>query len=88
MIFNKPKFWDKSNFTLWPYLLLPFSLIINLINFFRQKTIQQNKIEIPIICVGNLYLGGTGKTPLSIELHKILKNLKKKPAFIKKKIRK
>jgi len=42
------------------------------------------KFSIPIICVGNIYLGGTGKTPLAIELFKILKKLNKRPAFVKK----
>ena len=38
----------------------------------------------PIICVGNIYLGGTGKTPLVLEIFKITKLLGKKPAFVKK----
>ena len=40
--------------------------------------------SIPIICVGNIYLGGTGKTPLCIEIFSILKNLNMNPAFIRK----
>jgi tetraacyldisaccharide 4'-kinase len=35
--------------------------------------------------VGNVYLGGTGKTPLCIEIFIILKNLNKNPVFIRKK---
>ena len=34
--------------------------------------------------MGNIYLGGTGKTPLSIEIVKILEKLNKKTAIIKK----
>ena len=34
--------------------------------------------------MGNIYLGGTGKTPLSIEIFNILKNFNKNPAFVKK----
>ena len=37
-----------------------------------------------MICVGNIYIGGTGKTPLAIEICKILLKINKKPAFIKK----
>lgn len=37
-----------------------------------------------MICVGNIYLGGTGKTPLSVEIFEITKSLGKKPAFVKK----
>jgi len=38
-----------------------------------------------VICVGNIYLGGTGKTPLCIEIFSILEKLNLNPAFIKKK---
>ena len=34
--------------------------------------------------MGNIYLGGTGKTPLAIEIFKITESLGKKPAFVKK----
>ena len=34
--------------------------------------------------VGNIYLGGTGKTPLCIEIFQILRSLKLNPAFVKK----
>jgi len=44
----------------------------------------QRKFSIPIICVGNIYVGGTGKTPLALEIFKIVKSIGKNPAFIKK----
>ena len=34
------------------------------------------------MCVGNIYLGGTGKTPFSIELLSILERLGKKACFV------
>ena len=40
--------------------------------------------KIPIICVGNIYVGGTGKTPLSIYIYNLLKSKKFKPAIVKK----
>jgi tetraacyldisaccharide 4'-kinase len=45
---------------------------------------KTNELSIPIICVGNIYLGGTGKTPLCIEIFSILKNLEINAAFIRK----
>ena len=85
MNFLKPKFWDKNHISVYSILLLPFSWLILLINKLRSLLIKRNKFSIPVICVGNIYLGGTGKTPISIEIKKILDNLNKKSVFIKKK---
>ena len=80
----KPRFWDSNKFSVWPYVFFPFSVIINLINLLKFKYSKKEKFNIPIILVGNIYLGGTGKTPLCIEIFQILKSLKLNPAFIKK----
>ena len=80
----KPKFWDSREFSVWPYFFFPFTLIINLINLLKFKYSKKEKFDIPIILVGNIYLGGTGKTPLCIEIFQILRSLKLNPAFVKK----
>ena len=80
----KPKFWDKNYLTLFSLILLPFTLIYKLIFFFNRKTKDEKKFSIPIICIGNIYIGGTGKTPLSIKTFDILRDLKKNPVIIKK----
>ena len=80
----KPKFWDSSEFSVWPYFFFPFTLIINLINLLKFKYSKKERFDVPIILVGNIYIGGTGKTPLCIEIFQILKSLKLNPAFIKK----
>jgi len=85
MKFFKPKFWDKNKISFFAILLFPFSLLIKLLNFFKKLLTKTHKSSIPIICVGNIYLGGTGKTPLCIEIFSILKNLNKNPVFIRKK---
>ena len=85
MKFFKPKFWDKNEISLFSILLFPFTLLIKLLSFFKQLITKTQKCSIPIICVGNIYLGGTGKTPLCIEIFFILKNLNKNPVFIRKK---
>ena len=85
MKFKKPKFWDYKKPNLLSYLLLPltFPLIIN--NFFlKSKKNHDSKKRIKKICVGNIYIGGTSKTPLTIKIYQILKNLNFKAATIKK----
>ena len=85
MKFLKPKFWDNNQISLYSIFLLPVSLLIQIINFVRRLMVKSHKFSIPIICVGNIYLGGTGKTPLCSELFSILKNLNKNAVFIRKK---
>jgi len=50
----------------------------------KRSLTKSSQSSIPIICVGNIYLGGTGKTPLCIEIFSILKSLNMNPAFIRK----
>jgi tetraacyldisaccharide 4'-kinase len=76
----KPKFWLERN--LLSYILYPFSIITYLINLLKKNYIKK-KFKIKIICIGNIFVGGTGKTSLSIELSEILKK-KYKVVFIKK----
>ena len=79
----KPKFWDKDSLNIMSILLYPFTYILDLkklINFF-QRPKKYNQVK--TICVGNIYLGGTGKTPLVDFLSKNLKK-KFKTAIIKK----
>ena len=85
MIFFKPKFWDKKQISLFSILLFPIALLVKLFSFFKRFLTKTNQCSIPIICVGNIYLGGTGKTPMCIEIFSILKNLNMKPVFVRKK---
>ena len=87
MRIKKPKFWDNEKKTILSFLLLPFSylyLALFWINRVLKNSISNKKTTIPVICVGNIYIGGTGKTPLAREIYKIIKSFGKKPAFVKK----
>ena len=65
MIFLKPKFWDKKKFpSLISLLLLPLSLIVVIKNYYENSKLKKNFYDFRTICVGNIYIGGTGKTPL------------------------
>lgn len=77
MYFIKPKFWDKKNNSFLSSLLYPLSIIYYLGNILKRKISLTKKFEIPIICIGNIYIGGTGKTSTAIEIFKILNRFKK-----------
>ncbi len=85
MNFFKPNFWDKNTISFFSTLLLPIALLIKFFVFCKKNLTKAENHPIPIICIGNIYLGGTGKTPLCIEIFSILKNLNMNPAFIRKK---
>ena len=83
MKFKKPNFWDYKKPNLLAYFLLPFTHLVTLVNFiYKKEKIKTDKIK--TICIGNIYIGGTGKTPISIKINNILKNLNYKTAFVKK----
>ena len=83
MNLKKPKFWDKKN-SIFALLLFPVTLIVLIIIFFKKKFTFIKDFNIPIICVGNIYIGGTGKTPTSILLANELKELGMNPVIIRK----
>tara|TARA_B100001059_G_C17810091_1_gene571729 strand:+ start:360 stop:1289 length:930 start_codon:yes stop_codon:yes gene_type:complete len=82
-MFAKPKFWDDK-IGIYSVILYPFTLIILVFIFFKRKFSKKEMFDIPIICVGNIYIGGTGKTPTSILLAKELTRLKKNPVIVRK----
>ena len=79
----KPEFWTKKN-SFFSILLWPISLIYQFFFYVKTLIIKERIFKIPIICVGNIYLGGTGKTPLALHLMKIFENQGKKTSIIKK----
>ncbi len=80
----KPKFWDnRGNISIFSVLLLPISLIAIIRNYYEDSKIKKNYYDFRTICVGNIYIGGTGKTPLVDNLANYFK--KKFKTFIIKK---
>jgi len=75
MNFRKPVFWDLKKPNIFSYLLLPLTIPVIINNFFLniQKKYKFSKIK--TICIGNIYLGGTGKTPLTIKLFNIIRKI-------------
>ena len=83
MKLKKPKFWDYKKPSFFSYLLLPFSITIGLLAKINSKPKYPNS-KIKTICVGNIYIGGTGKTSLTIKIKEILDKNNIKACFIKK----
>ena len=83
MNLKKPKFWNLKRPNIFAYLLFPFSILIGLFSKLKRSTVCKS-LKIKTICVGNIYIGGTGKTSLSIKINEILTKRKKKSCFVKK----
>jgi len=74
---NKPFFWHKKN-NFFSFVLLPFALFYLLVIKINKALVSSiNFKNIKIICVGNIYLGGTGKTPLVKKIYDEIKKDKK-----------
>ena len=83
MNLKKPKFWDYKKPSLNAYLLYPIAFFIETVKKLFPKS-NKKKFKIKTVCIGNIYLGGTGKTSLSIKLNKLLNDRNIKSCFIKK----
>lgn len=83
MKIKKPIFWDQKKPNIFAYILIPFSITYQIITFIRRKLSKKQKFQIRTICVGNFYIGGTGKTSLCLKLKEIL-DANFKVSFIKK----
>ena len=66
-----------------PFLSILFHLITSIRNFFYDhKILSSTSIKVPVISVGNIEMGGTGKTPVVLYLSKLLLNSNFKPGII------
>jgi len=73
-LFYRPKWYHWSV----GLLLLPISILYSLIMLLRRRIVKPLDFDIPIVSVGNLLIGGSGKTPLTIALAQNFK----RPAII------
>mgnify|MGYP000055758779 CR=1 FL=1 len=78
-------YWSSLNFI--SMVLLPLAWLFCFVSklrviLYHLKLLKSFKAPVPVIVVGNITVGGTGKTPLIIELVKQLKALGKKPCVI------
>lgn len=75
-----PQFWQYKNLVSWA-LFLPGCLYA-LASWARIKFHKPKKAKVPVICIGNLTAGGSGKTPVTISIAKMLKSCGKVPGVV------
>ncbi|MDC6451455.1 tetraacyldisaccharide 4'-kinase [Alphaproteobacteria bacterium] len=81
---NTPEFWYKNDLIakLKSFLLFPFSMIWILVSIIKKNFVKKYKSNLKVVCIGNLNVGGTGKTPFAIQTYKVLQSLGYKPVFL------
>ena len=62
--------WAKCGLFAW--LFSPLSLLFLIISQSKRRNACPEKLSVPVVVVGNIYVGGTGKTPVTIALVKAL----------------
>ncbi len=65
-----------------PTLLWPCSLAYGAASSLRERIASPWRAPVPVICVGNLTVGGAGKTPTALALAKILQAADLRVAFL------
>lgn len=79
--------WYDKKLHLWQYLLTPFSLLFLFVItlrklFYKYGLLKTTRSVLPVIVVGNITVGGSGKTPLVIALCELLKKQGYNPGIV------
>lgn len=79
--------WYRDSMTFATYLLLPFSWLFGYISWarrlcYRLRIFKTHRFNVPVIVVGNITVGGTGKTPFAIWLAQLLKEAGYTPGIV------
>jgi len=79
-----PKFWYKKNDTYISKSLYPLSLIFRFGTKLRSVISKKRLSTLPVICIGNIVVGGAGKTPVALKIGKLLQINGYNPHFVSK----
>jgi len=77
---HAPEFWQKRGTIAWA--LAPLGALYGISVAVKAAIARPFDPGIPVICVGNLTAGGTGKTPIAIAIAQASRARGKKPAFL------
>jgi tetraacyldisaccharide 4'-kinase len=83
-VLKAPKFWYLKKDSFLSNALYPFSLLFRLGTKIRILLSREKKTKLPIICVGNIVIGGAGKTPVALKIGNMLIKAGYKPHFVSK----
>ena len=75
-----PFWWEEPDWR--AYALYPVSRIYSFVATRRMINARREKIDVPVLCVGNFTVGGTGKTPIAIALARQAKKMHLTPGFL------
>lgn len=75
-----PAFWSDRH--ILSYLLAPLGWAYNLATRINMSLHKPQKVSIPVLCIGNLTAGGTGKTPTAVSIARLLQKQKQHPFFV------
>lgn len=81
MIFRAPNFWQQKNSPI-RFLLYPFSALYWVLSKMHQGFARPQKASIPVICIGNITMGGSGKTPTARALGHLLTEVGSQVHFV------
>ena len=81
MKIRTPSFWWRPA-GLRATLLKPFGALYGAITGYRMKKPARHKAEHPVVCIGNFVSGGAGKTPVALEVARLLGKCGLPPAFL------
>jgi len=76
-----PRHWQNADHWL-AKALMPVASVYASISGLRSRMVVPRRASIPVVCIGNITAGGTGKTPVSIAIAKRLAALGHRPAFL------
>ena len=77
---HAPEFWRTDN--VLARFLEPFGQIVGAVTTGRVARAKPLRVDAPVICVGNLSVGGTGKTPVAASIAARLRSRGKSPAIL------